>query len=174
MCSGFRFYLLLVDDFSPFSWVYLLKHKSDVHTCFTHFKTHLEHLLSTHIKILITNGGGEFTSTRFKQYLENNGIVHQLSCPYTLEQNNVAERKHGHLIVTTVAMLQTTFMSIKFWAEAVRTTAFLINQLPTPVLQNKSPFEKLFNTCLDYAMLRVFGCACYPWLRPYSSNKLEA
>lgn len=61
-----------------------------------------------------------------------------------------------------------------FWAEAVLTAVYLVNKLPTKVLQNSSPFYKLFGNQPEYNSLRVFGCVCYPWLRPYTSNKLEA
>lgn len=50
---------------------------------------------------------------------------------------------------------------------------FLINRLPTPVLSNQTPYSILYKSYPDYTMLRVFGCACYPCLRPYNKNKLE-
>ncbi len=45
--------------------------------------------------------------------------------------------------------------------------------MPTPLLKNNSPFAVLFNSQPDYSSLRVFGCACWPNLRPYTSNKLQ-
>jgi hypothetical protein len=50
---------------------------------------------------------------------------------------------------------------------------YLINRLPTPVLQNKSPFQKLFHHSPDYNFLRIFGCACFPNLRPYNQHKFD-
>jgi hypothetical protein len=50
---------------------------------------------------------------------------------------------------------------------------YIINRLPTAVLSQLSPFEKLFNTTPDYTLMRVFGCKCFPLLRPYTANKLE-
>ena len=50
---------------------------------------------------------------------------------------------------------------------------FLINSLPTPTLNKKSPFECLFHKATDYASLRVVGCTCYPFLRPYNNYKLQ-
>ncbi|KAA3477498.1 Retrovirus-related Pol polyprotein from transposon TNT 1-94 [Gossypium australe] len=46
-------------------------------------------------------------------------------------------------------------------------------ELPTPVLQNQSPFEKLYNVQPDYSQLRVFGSACFPYLRPFQQHKLQ-
>jgi hypothetical protein len=64
-------------------------------------------------------------------------------------------------------------MPLRFWDDAFQTACYLINRLPTPVLQNKSPFEKLFKSVPDYLFLKTFGCACWPNLRPYNSHKLQ-
>lgn len=63
-------------------------------------------------------------------------------------------------------------MPHKFWDEAVSTAVYLINRLPTPILHSFSPYERLFRKPPDYTILRTFGCACYPYLRPYAPHKL--
>jgi hypothetical protein len=63
--------------------------------------------------------------------------------------------------------------SPKYWVDAFLTAIYLINQLPSPVLQQESPFSKLFHHPLDYTSLRAFGCLCYPLLRPYANHKLS-
>lgn len=59
------------------------------------------------------------------------------------------------------------------WVEAFSIVVFLINRLPTKILNNRSPWECLFNRPPDYNFLRRFGCVCFPWLRPYNKHKLE-
>lgn len=60
------------------------------------------------------------------------------------------------------------------WVEAIYTANFLINLLPTSVHDKLlSPFEKLSGQSPVYTALRVFGCACYPYLRPYAKNKFD-
>ena len=49
----------------------------------------------------------------------------------------------------------------------------MINRLPTSTIQNQSPYEKLFAQAPNYTFLRVFGCECWPNLRPYNSHKLQ-
>lgn len=50
-----------------------------------------------------SDGGGEFMSNAFKKLLSSNGIVRLISCPHTPQQNGTAERKHSHIVETTVA-----------------------------------------------------------------------
>ena len=60
-----------------------------------------------------------------------------------------------------------------YWSYAFATATYLINRLPTPVLQMDSPFHKLFGTQPNYAKTRVYSCLCFPWLRTYTHHKLE-
>lgn len=64
-------------------------------------------------------------------------------------------------------------MSLKFWWEAFQTAVYLINRLPTLVLKHKFPFEALFGHKPNYHWLKSFGCACYPFLRPYNKHKTD-
>lgn len=63
-------------------------------------------------------------------------------------------------------------MPLKFWDEAFLTAVHLINILPSHVINNETPTEHLLHLKLDYAPLRVFGCACWPNLRPYNNRHL--
>uniref|UniRef100_A0A2N9J617 Integrase catalytic domain-containing protein n=1 Tax=Fagus sylvatica TaxID=28930 RepID=A0A2N9J617_FAGSY len=117
--------------------------------------------------------GGEFTSTEFNKFCADNGIIHQLSCPHTPQQNGVAERKHRHLIQCALALLSQSNLPISYWSYAVSTAAHLINKLPTPLLSNKSPWESLFHTKPTLTHLRAFGCQCFPLLTPYNKNKFQ-
>lgn len=81
--NGYKYYVFFVDDFSRFSWLFPIKFKSDVFSCFMKFKCYAENLLSTKIKFFQSDGGGEYTSNQFKDFLQKNGIGHRISCPHT-------------------------------------------------------------------------------------------
>jgi hypothetical protein len=85
----------------------------------------------------------------------------------------VCWKKHQHLIDTTLALLPDSYLPKTFWYEACLTSCYLINWLPTPLLNNLSPFEKLFSRSPDYNFLKKFGCSCFPNLRPYNSQKFS-
>lgn len=115
--------------------------------------------------------GGEFKA--FQSFLQKEGIQARFSCPYTHHQNGVVERKHRHLVETGLTLLAQAKMPISFWWEAFHTTSYLINRMPTTTLNNLSPYQKLHNQPSNYQLLRVFSCACYPFLRPYNDHKLD-
>ena len=64
-------------------------------------------------------------------------------------------------------------MPLKFWWNAFSTIVFIINRLPTQVLSHKSPYEMIYGHHPNFRFLKVFGCACFPFLRPYNHNKLQ-
>jgi len=63
-----------------------------------------------------------------------------------------------------LTFLSSASLPIKFWGEVFRTVVYIINMLPSPVLQNKSPYELLFHKLPGYNTLKTFGCACYSLL----------
>uniref|UniRef100_A0A2N9FT93 Integrase catalytic domain-containing protein n=1 Tax=Fagus sylvatica TaxID=28930 RepID=A0A2N9FT93_FAGSY len=171
--NGYRYYLLFVDDFSRFSWLFLLKHKSEVLTTFKHFKATVENQLSTQIKYLRTDCGGEYSSNAFTDFCSSHGITHQFSCPHTPQQNGIVERKHRHIVESALTILSHASLPITYWTYAVSTAVHLINRLPTPKLSHISPWEKLFHKPPDLTHLKTFGCLCFPYLRPYNTHKLQ-
>ena len=70
-------------------------------------------------------------------------------------------------------MLSHCNLPLSYWSYAISTTTHIINRLPTPVLNNKSPWESLFHSMPDITHLRTFGCTCFPLLRPYNIHKLQ-
>lgn len=71
-----------------------------------------------------------------------------------------------------LTLLAQSSLPFKFWDEAFRTAVYIHNRLPTPVLGLKSPLEVLHNLRPNYSMLKTFGCASYPNIRPYKKHKL--
>jgi hypothetical protein len=170
--SGCRYYVIFIDNFSRFSWIYPMHKKSETFDYFVKFKCLAKNMISQKIKSFQSNGEGEFISNKFSQFLKPNGIIHRISCPYIAQQNGLAERKHRHVVETGLALLAQSKLPTFYWVDAFNTSVYLINRMPSPVLQNKCPYSKLLQKNPDYSLLRVFGCTCYPLLRPYSSHKL--
>jgi len=118
--------------------------------------------------------GGEYVSKEFQEYLKNKGILSQRSCPYTPQQNGVAERKNRHLLDVVRTLLIDSSVSTRFWVEALSTAVHLINRLPSQVLNFASPYSILFGVIPEYDSLHVFGCVCFVHLPFTECNKLSA
>ena len=171
--DGYKYYVIFVDEFTRYCWWIPLVNKSDVYSVFVNFCASIHTQFSSSVQILQSDGGGEYVSKQFQKFLAEKGISHQKSCPYTPEQNGMAERKHRHLIETAITLLQHAKMPSSFWTYAVHTATYLINRMPSAILHHKSPYELLFGVSPTISHLRVFGCACYPLLRPYLVHKLQ-
>jgi histone deacetylase 1/2 len=138
---------------------------------FQQFKLQVENQFDDNIKYVQSDNGGEFKS--FITFLQQAGIVHRFSCPYNSAQNGREERKHRHVVETGLAFLAHASLPMKFWQYAFQSATFLINRMPSKVLNNVSPYLTLFQKLPDYKSLRVFGCLCYPFIRPYNNHKLQ-
>ncbi|KAJ0099515.1 hypothetical protein Patl1_20748 [Pistacia atlantica] len=73
----------------------------------------------------------------------------------------------------SLTLLHDASLPLSYWPYAFQTVTYRINRQPTPLLQNKSPFEVLFGQRANYLKLRKFGCLCYPLTRPYNAHKLQ-
>jgi transposase InsO family protein len=88
--GGNRYFITFIDDCSRFTHVYLLKHKDDAFNSFKTYKAEVENQLSTTIKVLRSDRGGEYFSAEFDAYCEEYGIIHECSAPCTPQQNGMA------------------------------------------------------------------------------------
>ncbi|KAH0644484.1 hypothetical protein KY284_032368 [Solanum tuberosum] len=107
------------------------------------------------LKSLKCDGDGEFIQTDFIKHLEDCGIVRHISCPNSPEQNEVAERKHRHIVETSLTLLLHVNLPLFLRVEAFLTAVFLINRLPSSVLKMVTPFVKLYGEQLDYNSLKA-------------------
>ena len=169
--NGYTYFLTCVDAYSRYTWIYPLKMKSHTLITFQNFKSMVELQFKLKIKAVQTDGGGEFRP--FTKYLNELGILHRFTCPHAHHQNGSVERKHRHIVETGLTLLAQAKMPLKFWDHAFLTATYLINRLPSHTLQNKSPFFLLKMQFPDYKFLKCFGCACYPFLRPYNHQKVD-
>ncbi|KAL0641356.1 hypothetical protein Bca4012_102542 [Brassica carinata] len=169
-----KYFVTFIDEKSKYTWLTLIPSKDRVIDAFKNFQTYVTNHYNAKIKILRSDNGGEYTSYAFKSHLSHHGILHQTSCPYTPQQNGVAERKNRHLMEVARSLMFQANVPKRFWSDAVATACYLINRIPTKVLKDQAPFEVLnkHKPSVDY--LRVFGCLCYVLVPGELRNKLEA
>ena len=160
--SGYKYVLTIVDDYSRYVTLFLLKFKEDAEENLRAYITENENFHGKTVKILRSDTGGEFMSTEFKVYLREKGIKRERTTAGTSEQNGVVERAQRTLQGATRTMLGGAKLSYGFWGEAVNTAAYLKNRTITKALPlSKTPYEVFYGTKPDVSHLRVFGCTAY-------------
>lgn len=107
------------------------------------------------------------------QFMSESEITYKISCPHTPQQNGIAKRKNKHFSEVARALLFHANLSKKFWFDAYATAAYLVNRIPSQVLDHTSPYETLYRSKPDYTLLRVFGCLCYPFLGDICDDRLS-
>ena len=113
--SGFRYYVIFKDDFSKYRCVYFLKQKSEVHEKLKQFLA--ETKIAGHVvKELLTDGGGKFNNKCVSQIVNDCGIYHRMTMPYTPEQNG-AERENRTVMEAARSMLHSSKLPNKLLAE---------------------------------------------------------
>jgi hypothetical protein len=125
------------------------------------------------IKVFRRDNSMEYCDSTLLMFLADQGTVSEFSCLGTSQQNGRAERKHRHILNIVRAMLLSSSCHERIWGEAALAAAYIINRLPSLILGNMSPFERLHQVSPDYTSLKVFGCACFVLLQPHEYTKLE-
>jgi hypothetical protein len=156
--NGSKFFLTIMDDCTQFTWVRLMQHKSQTASIIHSFSNMVQTQFKTKIKCIRSDNGLEFHT---KEFFSTQGIIHQLSCVETPQQNAIVERKHQHLLNVARSLRFQSHLPLQFWADCILSAAHIINRIPTPLLPNKSLYQLLFSKVPSYFHLKVFRCLAY-------------
>ncbi|KAK1616788.1 hypothetical protein QYE76_022305, partial [Lolium multiflorum] len=158
--GGSKYGLVIVDDYSRYSWVFLLKSKDETHREFITFAKKAQRTYESEIKAIRTDNGTEFKNYTMQEFVDDEGIKHEFSAPYTPQQNGVVERKNQTIIEMARTMLSEFNSPHNFWGEAISTAVHYSNRLFLRPLHNKTPYELLTGNKPNVMYIRVFGCKC--------------
>ena len=172
--GGGNYFVTFIDDASRYTWVYVLKHKSEVFSKFKEWKSLVENLYDRKIKTLRSDNGGEYTSIEFEDFLKNEGIRHEKTIPKTPEQNGVAERKNRTLVEAVRTMIADSNLSKTFWGEALSTAVYVQNRSPTTALNGITPYQVLNDRKPNVKHFRVFGCLAFAHVPKEERGKLDS
>ncbi|GKA57611.1 retrotransposon protein, putative, ty1-copia subclass [Tanacetum coccineum] len=151
------YFITFTDDYSRYGYVYLLKHKHEVFETFKVFKNEVENQLGKTIKAIRSDRGGEYIIQEFKAYIKANGIVQQLTPPYTPQHNGVSERRNRTLLDMVRSMMNLTTLPLSFWDYALESATRILNMVPTKKV-DKTPYELWYGKVPNLSYLKVWGC----------------
>ncbi|GJX41330.1 putative ribonuclease H-like domain-containing protein [Tanacetum coccineum] len=150
--NGKKYILVIVDDYSRFTWVKCLRSKDEAPAFIINF-----------LKMIQT----------LREYYEKVGISHETSVARSPQQNGVVERRNRTLIEAARTMLIYAKAPLFLWAEAVATACYTQNRSMIRRRHGKTPYELLHNKPPDLSYLHVFGALCYPTNDSENLGKLQ-
>jgi hypothetical protein len=159
--SGSKYCLVIVDDCSRFTWVFFLQEKSQTQETLKGFLRRAQNEFGLRIKKIRSDNGTEFKNSQIEGFLEEEGIKHEFSSPYTPQQNGVVERKNRTLLDMARTMLDEYKTPDRFWAKAINTACYSINRLYLHRILKKTSYEHLTGKNPNVSYFRVFGSKCF-------------
>eukprot|EP00878_Enallax_costatus_P002708 GHUV01002897.1.p1 GENE.GHUV01002897.1~~GHUV01002897.1.p1 ORF type:complete len:1307 (+),score=342.07 GHUV01002897.1:73-3921(+) len=156
--GGARYIATFLDDYTKFSVVRLLKHKSDMNLTLPAVLLFLERQVagSHKVKAMRTDNGTEYVNAHITQWFTSNGIVHQTSNPYTPQQNGKAERLNKTLLEKMRSMINGADLPAEMWGEAAIAANMLRNRSPATGIK-VTPYEMFTATRPNVSFLRPYG-----------------
>ena len=137
--NGARYFVLFIDDYSGWRFIFFLKHKSEAASKFMELINVLRGETGNLVRTLRTDGGGEWASNAFAEWLTRKGIRHESSAPHTPEQDGVSERGIRTITEGTRSCLYDDPIQSEPWGEQVASgTTDLIKDCRLPLYLSQS------------------------------------
>ncbi|GKD02653.1 retrovirus-related pol polyprotein from transposon TNT 1-94 [Tanacetum coccineum] len=172
--NGKKYILVIVDDYSRFTWVKFLASKDEAPDFITGFLKMIQVRLNAVIRNIRTDNGTKFVNQTLRDYYEQVGISHKTSVARTPQQNGVVKRRNHTLVKAARTMLIYVKAPLFLWAEAIATACYTQNRSIIRRHHGKTPYELLHDREPDLSYLPVFGALCYPNNNSENLGKLQA
>jgi hypothetical protein len=170
--DGERYYVIFTDGYSGWCEIHLLKQKSEVPEAFKVFSSKMEADTNKKIKVLRSDGGGEYCSKDFRDWLANSGIIHRITPPYTPQLNGVAERSNRTIVESARSQMYGKKVPLELWGLAVQCAVYVQNRT-TSCTNSKTPFEYWYKKKPDISHLKIFGCRVFVHVPDEKRRKLD-
>lgn len=150
-----------MDDFFRFTWTFLLKKKCDICVVLQNFLSYTRTQFDKTVKIIRIYNVIEFLNGVWSNIFNQLGIIYKTTYPYTLQKNGVVERKHRHIVEVDRLIIFQGHIPIKFWGHYALASMYLINWLPSSVINSMTTYDRLYIKKPNIDHLKVIGCLCY-------------
>ncbi|GJR00415.1 putative ribonuclease H-like domain-containing protein [Tanacetum coccineum] len=171
--NGKKYILVIVDDYSRFTWVKCLRSKDEAPDFIIKFLKMIQVRLKVPVRRIRTDNGTEFVNQTLREYYEKVGISHETSVARSPQQNGVVERRNRTLIEAARTMLIYAKASLFLWAEVVDTTCYTQNRSIIHLHHDKTPYDLLHDKPPDLSFLHVFCALCYSTNDSENLGKLQ-
>lgn len=168
--DGSKYFLTFTDESSNYTVVISIRSKSDTFQAFKKVLAWMERASEKKMKALRTDGGGEYTSSIFKNFLMEQGIDHIMTAPGTPQDNGGAERKNRTLLETMRSIMMQAGMPENLWTFALKGAAYIRNRTGYP----KTPYERFIGEKPNISNLRPIGCKAWVHVPKNHRSKLHS
>ena len=171
--GGNLYALVLVDEYTRFVWVYLLKNKDDAAGHIIKLFIFLRGILGLVVEIFRSDRGGEFINTELSEFFASYGCRYASTPSYTPALNGLVERMNRSLFERVRALLLQAQAPYTLWGEATLWAVHLHNTLPNPANRYQTPYKMLFNYTFPLHKAHIFGCDVEVNHNPELQSKLQ-
>ncbi|GJV72981.1 retrovirus-related pol polyprotein from transposon TNT 1-94 [Tanacetum coccineum] len=154
--NGKKYILVIVDDYSRYTWTLFLRSKDETPEVLKDFLTMIQRNLQALVISVRTDRGTEFLNKTLNAFFKEEGIEHQTSTPRTPEQNGVVERRNRTLVEAARTMLSASKLPLFFWAEAIATACYTQNRSIIIPTHEKTAYH-IINVVLSPKGYRVYN-----------------
>nr|GEW83822.1 hypothetical protein [Tanacetum cinerariifolium] len=168
-----KYILVIVDDYSRFTWVKFLRSKDETPDFIIKFLKMIHVRLKVSVRHIRIDNGTEFVIQTLHDYYVEVGISYETSVARSPQQNGVVKRRNRTLIEAARTMLIYAQAPLFLWAEAVATACFAQNRSIIRLRHGKTPYELLYSKLPDLSFFYVFGALCYPTNDSENQGKLQ-
>nr|GEZ18180.1 hypothetical protein [Tanacetum cinerariifolium] len=159
--NGKRYALVIVDDYSRYTWTHFLRSKDEKPKVLINFLRLVQRGLQAQVRVVRNDKVTEFLNQTLHAYFATEGILHQTSVARTPEQNDVVERRNRTLVEAARTMLSAAKVPLFFWAEATATACFTQNRSLVIPRHEKTPYHIINDQKLSVKFFHIFGSICY-------------
>ena len=159
--GGKKYSLVVVDDFTRFTWILLMESKDETLYLLTRLINKIQNQKNSKVIKIRSDHGTEFENTGVEEFCNQQGIEHNFSAPRTPQQNGVAERKNRTICEAARTMLSEYNLPKHFWGEAVNTAVYVQNKTLINKFHNKTPYELWNGRVPTISYFHIFGTKCY-------------
>nr|GEV80132.1 retrovirus-related Pol polyprotein from transposon TNT 1-94 [Tanacetum cinerariifolium] len=139
--NGKKYILVIVDDYSRYTWTLFLRSKDETPEMLKDFLTMIQRNLQASVITVRTDRGTEFLNKTLNAFFKEEGIEHQTYTARTPKQNGVVKRQNHTLVKATRTMLSALQLPLFFWAEAIATACYTQNRSITIPTHGKTPYH---------------------------------
>nr|GEY56602.1 integrase, catalytic region, zinc finger, CCHC-type, peptidase aspartic, catalytic [Tanacetum cinerariifolium] len=159
--NGKRYVLVIVVDYSRYTWTHFLRSKDETPEVLIDFLGLVQRGLQAQVRVVRTDKNTKFFNQTLHAYFATEGILHQTSIARTPKQNGVVERRNRTLVEAARTMLSAAKVPLFFWSEAIATACFTQNRSLVIPRHEKTPYHIINDRKPSVKFFHVFGSICY-------------